>query len=147
MPKLAWIRRSRIAVTLSGQTGSLDEGYADFMGQVFELSYTGQTDWMNGTGITATNAIPALQIRLPFYREGDNLPYPARFYDPKADAFGAHRNLTVPGMMRAVRPTRFAGCGGSLPDLLTRLRSAANPQGAMTTFADARRAPCRRPSQ
>jgi thermolysin metallopeptidase-like protein/fungalysin/thermolysin propeptide len=90
-----------IGLVYFGQTGSLDEGYADFMGAILELASSGQTDWISGTGTGYTRrdlADPPSALRW----DADNLPYPARFYDPNfycggADAAGAHMNLTVPG--------------------------------------------------
>jgi Zn-dependent metalloprotease len=83
-----------------GQTAALDEGYADFMGQCFEKSYTGVTDWINGAGTEYNHR--SLANPHSFLRSGfDNELYPDRFYDPNfycgsGDFQGAHANLTVP---------------------------------------------------
>lgn len=89
-----------IGLIYSGQTGSLDEGYADFMGEVFESNLAGSTDWTNGTGSGFTRrslSNPHETLRWDF----DNIPYPDRFHDWSvycggSDAGGAHENLTVP---------------------------------------------------
>jgi hypothetical protein len=83
-----------------GQTASLDEGYADFMGELFEKNYTGFTDWKSatGTGLTARDlANPHALVRW----DSDGLPYPDHFYDTTfycggGDSGGAHGNMTVP---------------------------------------------------
>ncbi len=82
-----------------GQTGALDEGSADYLGELVERALLGTIDWQSDTGASE-----------PLYRDLADphatfqfdraYPYPDRFYDSgvycgSADFGGAHYNMTI----------------------------------------------------
>ncbi len=81
-------------MTYYGQTGALDESYSDVFGQIFEKSYLGATDWIDGAGTGASGRNlrePALSLE-----RSD----PDRFYSPLVqcgteDSGGVHDNSTI----------------------------------------------------
>jgi hypothetical protein len=90
-----------VGPTYYGETGALNEAYADVMGQIVEAAFTGSTDWKERT----SSSPPPDPIRdltnppaLPFYEGGP--PYPDRHYSASIicdsqDVGGVHGNSTV----------------------------------------------------
>jgi len=89
-----------IGATYYGETGALNEGYADFMGEVYENVSQGANDWIMGTG---TVVFPDRNLIDPHAVNNTltGAPYPDRhhdsnFYCGTSDQGGVHANLTVP---------------------------------------------------
>jgi len=85
-----------------GESGALNESYADFMGELFEYSYSGTTDWKGRTAPSGTPA-PLRDLRnppsIPLYQWGPGAPdrhYSASVECSGADYGGVHENSTIP---------------------------------------------------
>lgn len=105
-----------------GETGSVNEGLADFFGEVFQSTYEG-TDWVWGTG--QNSLMPTEYKRSlsnpPAYRYSRgsviNRPYPDRYDSPNMfcgteNNGGVHENSTIisKAMYLASQGGSFNGC-------------------------------------
>lgn len=101
-----------IGAVYYGETGALEEAFADVFGESFELYVMGSNDWVAGTnglpGSVEDDTVygPIRSLRNPqeltYEYAGNVYPYPARYYDASlfcgtADSGGVHLNATVPG--------------------------------------------------
>ena len=92
-------------LTYYGQTGALDESYSDVFGEVFEKSYLGLTDWLNGSGVLfpgTFNGVSGLRdLKDPPASSGGGINSdPDRMYSPHmycgtSDNGGVHWNSTI----------------------------------------------------
>jgi bacillolysin len=81
-------------LTYSGQSGALEENYADVAGEMFEYYETGSSDWLSGADRSLIDP-PSL---ISWVTNG---PYPDRFtssnvYCGSNDSSGVHHNTTIP---------------------------------------------------
>jgi len=93
-----------IGIISSGQTGSLNEGHSEYMGEVFENFATGTTDWKAGTGSAWTVLFdlsdPGSTGYIPPGGE-PAVPNPERWMsryvvcDPEFDDGGVHINGSI----------------------------------------------------
>ncbi len=87
-----------------GQTGALNEGNSDFLGELFETYNTGTTDWKSGTNSAWTVLFNLAYPPDAGYRTvagGTVIPYPYRWYSPGVycgtsyDNAGVHVNGSI----------------------------------------------------
>ncbi len=87
-----------------GQTGALNEGHSDFLGELFESYDTGTTDWKSGTNSAWTVLFNLAYPPDAGYRTtptGTVIPYPYRWYSPGVycgttyDNAGVHVNGSI----------------------------------------------------
>lgn len=87
-----------------GQTGALNEGHSDFLGELFETYDTGTTDWKSGTNSAWTVLFNLAYPPDAGYRTtptGTVIPYPYRWYSPGVycgtsyDNAGVHVNGSI----------------------------------------------------
>lgn len=86
-----------VGMVYEGEPGALDEGFSNVMGQTFEKSASGNTDWIMGAGIVAPGS-PMSLIDPPSTIRGDGLPYPDKLYSQWffCGYDLGHKNSTVP---------------------------------------------------
>jgi hypothetical protein len=89
-----------IGPTYYGETGAMNEAWADFMGEIFEYVHTGTTDWRSKT---SPNFAPNRDLRnppsipeFPFGPGGPDRHYSSSFSCDASDNGGVHYNSTVP---------------------------------------------------
>ncbi len=92
---------SPVGMVYSGESGALEESFCDMMGEAFEVTQTGETDWMtyDHSGPMRDFADPP---SLSYYPSGSPAtPCPDRYRDPNfytgsENEGGVHWNSTVP---------------------------------------------------
>lgn len=87
-----------------GQSGALNEGHSDFLGELFETYHTGTTDWKSGSNSAWTVLFNLAYPPDAGYRTtpgGTVIPYPYRWYSPGVycgtsyDNAGVHVNGSI----------------------------------------------------
>lgn len=86
----------------SGESGALNESYADIFGEAVENYSTGTSDWLMGESVNEPGlAGPLRSFSNPTAYRGSFGYYPDRFYSPNyyclaGDGGGVHHNSSVP---------------------------------------------------